>query len=452
MQLVPFRTSSPSAGSNPRNRVLLGLLATTLLTWSHPLWAQTAEAFFPPATSGYDQELGVTVLSRLRPEYEAPGIQLGSFTVRPNLDESIFDNTNVNGGTSSGNNTGSWGSRTSATVSAQSDWSRDSLAATIGMDHFQFFDLPSENYTDWNVGLAGGYTIGDSQLTAAYSHQSYHLLGTALGAVQTETPSLNQTDSAELSYTFNFGRFSIAPTLDVSAYRYGDVTLNGIEQNQDYLNRDVVAGGFNGRYALTDKSGIIFVARAVDSHYISPAVGQPSNNSDSFLALGGLDYQAASVWRYSLLAGVETRVFQASQYASHTAPIVAATAIWTPTGVLTLTGVLSREIEDPESADTNGFVLSQARLVVDYELLRYVLLQGRGAFENANYLQGGSQNAITFGGGVTWLLNRNLQLSLSDDYTRQTSAGNISQSSAPNAQQTGAFNQNLLALTLHVGL
>ncbi len=39
--------------------------------------------------------------------------------------------------------------------------------------------------------------------------------------------------------------------------------------------------------------------------------------------MSGLDYQAESVWRYSLLVGVEVRSFAASQFATRTAPIVA---------------------------------------------------------------------------------------------------------------------------------
>jgi hypothetical protein len=452
MQMTSFQTRlKPAAGCGAW--AVSSLLAATMLTWAGSARAQTTtDAYFPTGDTGYDQQLGVTVLSRLRPEYDAPGIHLGGFTIRPNLDQTIFDNSNVNGGSDSEPSSRSWGSQTAASVSGQSDWSRNSLAATVGVDHFQFFGLPSESYTDYNIGLSAGYTIGDNPLTASYSHQSYHELGTSIGTVQSETPQLNQTDSGELSYTFETGRFSFTPTLDFSAYRLGDITQNGVTQSQSYLDRDVVAGGVVTRYALTDKSHLLFVVRGVDSIYNQTAAGQPSDNSTSELFLTGLDFQAESVWRYSLLVGVENRSFAASQYATETAPIAAATVVWTPTGVLTLTGTASRSIEDPTSAGTNGYVLNQARLVVDYELLRDVLLQARGGVQYAQYLQSGNQTNYSIGAGVTWLINRNLRLSLNEDYTTQSSADSTSGNEDQLiADQSGAYHQNLVEATLHIG-
>ncbi|WP_284944670.1 outer membrane beta-barrel protein [Acidisoma cladoniae] len=430
------------------------LLAATMLTWAGAACAQTTtDAYFPTGNTGYDQQLGVTVLSRLRPAYDAPGIHLGGFTIRPNLDQTIFDNSNVNGSSDSGASSRSWGSQTAASVSGQSDWSRNSLAATVGVDHFQFFGLPSETYTDYNIGLSAGYTIGDSPLTASYSHQSFHSLGTAIGTAKSDTPQLNETDSGELSYTFNTGRFAITPTLDVSAYRFGDITSGGITQSQTSLDRKVIAGGVVTRYALTDESHLLFVFRGVDTIFdLSSADGESSPNSTSELFLTGLDFQAESVWRYSLLVGVENRSFASDLYATETAPIAAATVVWTPTGVLTLTGTASRTVEDPTSPGNDGFVLNQARLVVDYELLRDVLLQARGGIQYVQYLQSGKQTSYSAGAGVTWLINRNLRLSLNEDYTTQSSADSVSADQAALIEdQSGAYHQNLVAATLHIG-
>ncbi len=93
---------------------------------------------------------------------------------------------------------------------------------------YQLLSLPNDNYTDWNVGLNGGYTIGDSMLQAAYSHQTYHQIGANIGSVTSETPIGNQTDSADLSHTFDVGRFAITPDLSASAYRFGNASVPGV--------------------------------------------------------------------------------------------------------------------------------------------------------------------------------------------------------------------------------
>jgi hypothetical protein len=109
------------------------------------------------------------------------------------------------------------------------------------------------------------------------------------------------------------------------------------------------------------------VLRALTSQYPNPQRGQPSNNSNSFLLLGGLDYQSKSVWRYRLLIGVEVREFQSPAFPTRTAPIAEGQLIWQPTELTTVTGSLSRLIEDPQSAGTSGYILTNARVAVDHK-------------------------------------------------------------------------------------
>jgi hypothetical protein len=423
------------------------LLAGFALTaWPMVLHAQTIDTYFPPGVGGYDQQLGVTVQSRARPLYAAPGINLDGFNIQPKLDQSLFYNSNTTGISGSG----TWGSSTAASVSAGSLWSRNSLGLSLGVDTFRYFSLPTLNHTNWNIGVGGGYTIGDSQLVVAYSHQSYAQLGTSIGTVQTQTPILNQSDSAQVSYTFNFSRFSVTPDVSVSAYRFGTATVLGIPLNQQYLDRNVLAGGVTTRYAMSDEGGLLVVVRGIDSTYINQQPGVPTNDSKNFLLLAGIDYQAKGVWRYRLLAGVEMSTFAASQYTSSTSPTIQASVIWTPTGTVTVSGSLTRSVQAPQSEGTNGFVLTSANLVTDYEFRRNILFQVRGGVQYGQYLQGGAQTNLTAGAGVSWLLNRNLRLSLDYDTTEQSGSTKFSTPINPNTVVSGQYNQSLLALTLHV--
>ncbi|WP_254073277.1 outer membrane beta-barrel protein [Acidisphaera sp. S103] len=433
--------------SRRRSGSALPLLAGFVLTaWPMALRAQSIDTYFPSGVGGYDEQLGVTVQSRARPLYAAPGINLDGFNIQPKLDQSLFYNSNPIG--TSGQ--GTWGSSTTASVTAGSLWSRNSLGLSLGVDTFRYFSLPTLNHTNWNIGVGGGYTIGDSQLVLAYSHQSYAQLGTSLGTVQTQTPILDAIDSAQLSYTFNFSRFSVTPDVSATSYRFGTATVLGIPLNQQYLDRNALAAGVTTRYAMSDEGGLLLVVRGVDSTYTNPQPGVPSNDSKNFLLLAGLDYQAKGVWRYRLLAGVEMSTFAAAQYTTNTSPTVQASVIWTPTGTVTLTGTLTRSVQAPQSAGTNGFVLTSANLIADYEFRRNILLQARGGLQYAQYLQGGAQTNFTLGAGVSWLLNRNLRLSLDYDTTVQSGTTTFSTPINPNTLVSGQYNQSLLALTLHV--
>lgn len=434
-----------------RSTWMVPLLGMGLVGWALPARAQvTADAYFPTGNYGYDQDLGVTVTSRARPEYEDSGVRIGGFTIRPTLDQSVFDNTNVNG--TAGNSLGSWGERTVGNVSAQSNWSRNSLQANVGFDHFSFFQIPTDNYTNWNLGLGGGYTIAGGQLRAAYSHSTYNQLGTEIGMAQTEAPTANTTDTGQISYDINLGRVTITPSIDFSAYRFGDITTNGQRTSQAYLNRNVVAGGVLTRYELTGGTGLLLVARGTGSNFIDQAPGQISNDSVSGMLLAGFDYQPEDVWRYAFLIGVETRHFSASEYGTHTVPVISGQVVWTPDAKLTMSGNISRTIEDADTTGNDGFVLNQLRIVADYELMANVLLQGRTALQYVSYFQGGSQTNETVGGGVTWLLNNHVRLSLDDDFTNQNAPGATIITAAGADVLSGAYRQNVVMLTLHLAL
>jgi hypothetical protein len=421
----------------------------------------------PSGVSGYDAQLGVTVLSRLQPAYAPQGVRVGSFIINPGLDESVVYNSNVNGTPHSE----SWAVQTSGSVSAASDWTRNSLGASVDFTNYSYLRLPQQDYTDWTASISGGYTIADSQLTAAYVHQSFEENGTTIGTIRTETPFTDTADTARLGYTFNFNRFSLSPDLSFSAERFGTATVEGVSLGQQFLDRNIIAGGLTGRYSMSDVGNVVVALRGVSSNYLRQQPGQPSNNSNSAVLLGGLEYQPKGPFRYVFMLGVEVRSFQASQYATRTEPVASGTVIWTPTGLTTLTGTLSREIEDPESGGTNGFALTSAQFTVDHELRRNVYLQGRGSVNYAQFLQsgGGAVTNYTVGAGATWLLNRNMRLSLNYDYTQQigssgtstttttgTSVSNLATSTANPADlttlTTGAYRQHLVALTLHVGL
>src|SRR5262249_59855383 len=113
--------------------------------------------------------------------------------------------------------------------------------------------------------------------------------------------------------------------------------------------------------------------------------------------------------------GGEVREFQSPTFPTHTAPIAEGQVIWQPTELTTVTGALSRLIEDPQSAGTNGYVLTTAHMAVDHELRRDIILHGAIGAQYAQFLQGSAQTNLTTDISAAWLINRNMRLSISYD-------------------------------------
>ena len=262
----------------------------------------TLQNYFPEGVPGYDKEMGVTVLSRVRPLYQEPGVRVDDFVIRPQLSELIGYNSNVIGTSQS---PGSWFLQTAPSVSAESNWSRNRLGAFVSLDNTSYFQTPKQNTTDVVASVGGGYTIGRSDLTLAYSYMSLHELPTDIGALPTTTPVTYQVNDIRSDYTFDFGRLALTPNVEFQTYRFANTTLNGVPFSQTYRNRDVVQGGVTSTYRITDQQNALVVLRAVNQNYVNPQFGQPSNNSNSFVALAGVESKYNGVWRYRVLLGLE---------------------------------------------------------------------------------------------------------------------------------------------------
>jgi hypothetical protein len=411
---------------------------------------QYIDTFFPPMVPGFNQQDGVTVLSRLRPLYQQQGVQLGSFLANGSVDDRVGYDSNVTGlshGVGAGLN------QLSVAGSAVSDWERDRLGVATSVENHSYFGEPQLDYTDYSASIGGGLTIGEHDLDVGYSHFHFHQLGTDIGAVATTTPVSYDVDAVRSNYQFDVGRFSFVPNIDFRAYQFGSAVIQGQSSNHDYRNRTVLSGGVTTKFALSDQRAILVVIQGSSSDYVHSQVGQPSNDSKSLLMLAGLDYQATGPLRYRLLGGWEVREFDASQFGTSATPVVAASVIWTPTGLTTVTGTVRREILDPQSEQPAGYTYTTLRLVVDHELKLNVLLQGRGSFQSASYLQGGgSTTSYSLGAGVTWLLNQRVRLSADYDFTQQTGPSNAAGTAGLNALTAGNYSRNIMLVGLHFAL
>lgn len=450
MAQLPSRETCPGLRRVAARAIRVVALLGGIAAWASPAGAQYLQNYVPRGVPGYGTDRGVTVLSRERPDYDTDGVRVGSFVVRPMLGEATGYDSNVNGA-----GQGSWLMHTAPAVSAQSDWGRDRLGAALSLDNYADFDQPRQSRTDWTATIGGGKTIGGSNLNLGYSHLSLHQTSTELASVASDTPVAFQVDDVRGDYTVDFGRLSFMPNVDLRNFTFDGTTVLGVPVSQSYRDRLVSQGGVTVRYSLSEQRNLLLVLTGLDSHYTRPQRGQPSNNSRSVLVLAGLDYLADGMFRYQLLAGGEVRIFAASAYGTRAAPIIEARAIWTPTGLTTVTGSLSREIEDPSAEGTSGYTYSIGRIVVDHEYRRDILLQGRGGVQVAQYLHGGgTQTAFSIGAGATWLVNRNLRASLEYDFTDQSGSGNSSARAAQTLSglSSGAYSRNVILLALRLAL
>ncbi len=402
--------------------------------------AQPLSGYFPAGVPGYSTMPGVTVLSRARPDYQPPGIAVDSFLVSPSIAEGVGYDSNVLGGPGS---PGSWTVGTHPAVQVKSDWSTDAVAGILGLDDTRYLDTPSQSRTDGTAAFGGNMAIGRDELTLATAYLASHEDRSSIDALPSDTPIAFKLFDARIGYTVTLDRLSLTPNLDFSNYQYSNTTILGAPASQSYRNRNVIAGGVTARYEIMPLQNALLVLRGTTTNYLVPQVGQPTRNSTGALLLAGLSDDRDAIWRYRLLLGWEQREFAASAYHAHGAPVAEAELIFAPTGMTTMTGTLTRSIEDAAQEGVSGYTLTAGKLTLDHEYDRDILLQVTGGVQQADFLQGGGkQTALLFGFGVTWLIDRQMSASATYNFSGQQSGG---------VGTAGAFSRSLGLLTLRYG-
>ena len=402
------------------------VLSSGLICSTGPGSAQMLDQYFQPMAV----ELGGVPADQSRgrelSRYEAGGVRVGSFVIRPDVAESFGFNSNVDG--FSGGR-GSSFTDTTASLKANSDWSRNSLSLGLSVDDRRYLDVPRQSFTTWSAVVSGTLDVARDKIGASYQHQNLIQLPGSLDAVTVLQPVPFTIDTVTLNYhATSFGRFTFVPEISVANYNYNNYSGGGVTVSQSYRNRLVLQGSLTTRYEFAPQRDALLVVRGASLDYTGRSIkGEPKRNANGGAVLAGLDYPApGSNFRFRVLAGMQFREYQSSAYANLATPIGEASVIWTPTRLTTVTLSARRDIEDASDDTIAGYTYTAARLNVDHELRRNITLNGYAELLQANYPSssmftgaqgipeaGTSQTIYNFGVGASWLLNRNIRAAAS---------------------------------------
>ncbi len=407
--------------------------------------------YFPQGVPGAAEEEGVTVRSRLRPEYNAQGIREGAFIIRPGFDEQAGYNSNVVGGATQGQ--GSSELNSSGSVSVNSDWSRNSIGFSAGVNDTRYFDVPRLSHTDYNASLGGSLDLGRDQLDLSVNYLSaneepYDIgVNNGMNTIDLVKPLNFTVTDFRASYNTVFGRFTVTPNVDYQLFRFAHGDFSNVPLNseaafdQTLRDSNILQGGVIGRYEFQPNRDAVIVFNGNYNDYIHGGnrVDLGVVNSTGATVLAGLDYELTGAITLRALAGYQERFFR-GRTSNMGAPIAEADVIWNPTGLTTVTARYARTIEDATTDTVTGYTYDRVSAIIDHELYRNILLQASAHLDKANYQGSNSQQTI-YGGalGVTYLINRNIQTALSYQYIQHDDTG-------------GSFGQSIILLNVKFGL
>ncbi|HEX3486868.1 MAG TPA: outer membrane beta-barrel protein, partial [Micropepsaceae bacterium] len=345
------------------------------------------DTLIPPGSTGGGTAFqpGVTVTSRARPDYDSSGVTLGNFTIRPQMSEGVGYDSNV---AATSKPQGSPVIETYASLAASGDWATSNVQAELTVDNNRFPTQDRQSYTNWSASIGGSHQFGQDVASAWFSHQALTQTPASLDVPQLDSALPYTIDIGSVAYRANFNRFFVTPAVQVASYNFTNGTVQGVPYVQTFQDRVVVTPSVTLGYELSPRRDLVMVIRNATANFSNQVPGIPAQNYNDTAVLGGFDYDADGVIRYRVLVGYEIRTFQSEAYKNIEAPVAEASAIWTPTGLTTVTGTIARQIEDSSDATTAGYTETYVQARVDHEYLPNVLLRASAGAYFTGYQSG----------------------------------------------------------------
>jgi hypothetical protein len=378
--------------------------------------AQLLERYFPANVPAYQDWFANLDTSGTGDAYTPLGVRAGSFIIRPSITEGIGYDSNVIGTQAA---LGSAELRSSGAVNVDSDWSRNSLNASVAADDMRYFDAPGRSFTTWTASAGGTIDYADDKIGLGYAHLNTVSLPTDAGTFGLLQPVTGQVDDVRISDTLGPGPLILVPALDGQLYRFSTASGATSAASQGLFNRDQLTGSVTASYEFAGGHNVIVVLNDSDVTYSGAPTGRPANYNDASI-LAGLEYRQSALFVYRALVGYEER-FPNGRGTGRTisAPAAELDLIWTPTRLLSLTGRVVQSLQNEVTAAGQGVTDTSGQLILDYAARRNVMLEGTLRYDRTSFSMGeGTQSAFIASAEARWNLNRNLGLVLHYDFTK----------------------------------
>ncbi len=376
-----------------------------------------------------DAQSSADVMTRARPEFDAPGLRVGSFFLYPALSTGFGYSDNVFNDVS---NVGDYFTTLGPEFKFESAWSRHALGLVLASKSLWYSNQESENRTDWNAAadLRLDFSRGTELTAEAHYAQLHEARGTDLtggllaGDPAEPTEYARMGFAAEFAHAFNRVKLSVGLSLDQLDYEDTPrVNLPDAFNNDD---RDRTVTEFFAKTAVEATANTaLFLRGRFSEHDFDAETDDDGFNRDSsgWGVDGGVEFAMTHMLVGELYAGYTLRSYDDAAFDEAAELAFGAGLKWFPTMLTTISIDGARTIEDTSIGAASGYVSTRGRLGVDHELLRNLIVSGSLGYENAEY-QDIVRNDDILQGSVSGrlLINNNLHFDAGWEFTDRNSS------------------------------
>lgn len=348
-----------------------------------------------------------TAASRLRPEYDQPGVPAGSFLLYPTLTADAAYNDNIYARSDIKDGDASITVRPQ--ITARSQWAHNELNVIARGEIDRYAKHVSENVETGAIGFDGRFDL-DRQLNLsadAMVSSNIEPRGSSGDTLFGAKPVAYGQVTANLKLDKAFDRTRVTLSGHLDRYRYIARDLNTVPIDLSYRDFNYLEGKARLAQAVSPGVAAYLEVELDNNVYAHPTPGTGQRDSTQYAALAGFTFGINRLLQGEGALGYFHRDFRDNAYA-HVAGLDYHLALaWSPTRLTTVNFAADKAFQRAPMLGVAGFEQQDFSVTVTHELLRNLLLRPGMSYSLANYV--GSPFHDRFAQaqvGATWLLGQ----------------------------------------------
>ena len=352
-----------------------------------------------------------TAASRLRPEYDQPGIPAATFLLFPTLSAEAAYNDNIYA--RSDIKTGDATLVLRPAINVRSQWSRNQFDVIARGEFDRYAKHAGENVetgaigVDGRIDIDGQMTLSADAMLAGNIEPRGSTGDTLFGAKPVAYGQI--TANLKLDQAFDRTRLTLSGHLD--RYRYVARELDGVPIDMSYRDFNYLEG--KARVAQALSPGVAaYVDLELDNNtysHLTPGTGQ--RDSTQYAALFGFAFGINRLLQGEAAVGYFHRDFRDNAYRAVSGLDYNVALAWSPTRLTTVNLTADKAFQRAPMLGVAGFEQQDFGVAVVHELLRNILLRPGATYSLSEYV--GSPFHDRFASaqlGATWLLSQHWQV------------------------------------------
>jgi hypothetical protein len=375
------------------------------------------------ATQAQSVELSpiVTVQTRPRPELDPFGIRMGGFLVFPKLILGLQNDGNI-----FATNTGTVSDRITLfqpQVDIKSNWSKHSLGFRAEYNGARYSQNSGEDYDDHSAELYGRLDISSTNsLGANLQFAKLHEARTSPDDINGITPTIYSQNTASLTYSYDSNRMSLLLNGSFLSLNFDPTQTSTGYVNNDDRNRAQSLGEMRLGYIVTPGYQVYFQGHSNSRVYdqSTDRYGYKRNSHGYDVAIGAA--LISGVTNARVYFGHLAQSYDDNRFKKVSEPIFGGELTWNPSGLTTITGRITRQIDETTFENASGIRVTQYDAAIDHELRRFLILHAGISKRQEDYQGINRQDDVTaLTVSAKYMINRHFYVALLYDHERRES-------------------------------